>query len=374
MSRITSDILATRPIERSLYVYSRELLNDRLNHLKSVFPAGTNHAVAIKSNSHPEVLAEITQQGCGLEAASYEEVLLAAQANCPFDKIVFDSPVKTVQEIESCAKNYPGMTINANCFEELNRLKGMMEVNVGIRINPLVDIESPGIYNVSHTGSKFGIPISQRSEIVQYALKMDNVSGLHIHAGSEIGSRVNHIKAISSVVQIAEEIASKGKKLEFIDIGGGISASLEGLESFFQALIAHSPEILNYQIITEYGRFVQTHCAFVISKVEYLLSRSETDIALIHVGADLFPREIYSSAPPHHDYLVINQEGQLKLGNEKKYDIGGPLCFSGDFLKRGIELPEIDAGDFIIITDAGANSLSMWSSHCSREEVEVKIL
>lgn len=374
LSKIAQEILSRRPIDKSLYVYSTEILQSRLSHLKEVFPHGSNHAVAIKSNSHPKVLAEIVKNGCGLEAASIEEVRLAKEAGCPTEKIVFDSPVKTVDEIMFCAKELGGMVLNANCFEELDRLKAYDTLKVGIRINPLVDIGSPGIFNVSVSNSKFGIPITYRDRIVQYALEMDNIQGLHIHAGSEIGSQENHVAAIALIVDVAEEIRNKGKKLSFIDIGGGISANVKSLQPFFEKLIAKSPEILDYQIITEYGRFVQTHCAFAISKVEYVLTHCQPEIALIHVGADLFPREIYSSSPPKHEFYVSDPDGRFKGEVENKYDIGGPLCFSGDFLGLGLKLPVINGGDYVVISDAGANSLSMWSRHCSREEVDVEMI
>ncbi len=364
---------------KSLYVYNRNILLNRLDHLSSVFPETALHAVAIKSNSHPDVLKEIIAAGHGLEAASFEEVLLAHKAGCPNENMVFDSPVKTILEIEACASRFPGMVINANCFEELDRLKGKNNIRGGIRINPLISLNNPGIYDVSSSNSKFGIPINQRDKIIRYALQMENCKGLHIHAGSEIGNEENHVDAIVSIVEIAEEIRLKGKKLEFIDIGGGVPAKMDagkqkGLETFYASLIDKAPSIMDYQIITEYGRFVQAHTAFVISKVEYILDHSNPNIALIHVGADLFPREIYSSHPPHHEIYVLDKNGVLKEGPNKAYDIGGPLCFSGDFIKRAISLPETQSGDYVCITDTGANTLSMWSRHCSRNIVDLTVV
>ena len=382
LQNITQQLISEKIISvntKSLYVYCSDILENRLNHLAETFPPKSLHAVAIKSNSHRAVLEMIVEQDCGLEAASYEEVVMASMAGCPNEKIVFDSPVKTIQEIEDCNLLFPGMILNANCFQELERLKGKDNLIVGIRINPLTDIGSPGIYNVSSQHSKFGIPITEDKKIVQYALQMSNVKGLHIHAGSEIGSRINHLKAIGSLVELAEKIRVGGKKLDFIDIGGGIPANMEkgpqeGLDDFFKQLVSAYPQILEYRIITEYGRFVQAHTAFVISKVEYVLDHCDPNIALIHVGADLFPREIYSSHPPYHELYVMEKDGTLKMGDKSEYDIGGPLCFSGDFVKKDIALPNIEEGDYICISDTGANTLSMWSRHCGREEVEVKIM
>ena len=49
------------------------------------------------------------------------------------------------------------------------------------------------------------------------------------------------------------------------------------------------------------------------------------------------------------------------------YDIAGPLCFGGDKIGKGVQLPlALSEGDFIVALDSGANCLSLWSHHCSR--------
>ena len=48
------------------------------------------------------------------------------------------------------------------------------------------------------------------------------------------------------------------------------------------------------------------------------------------------------------------------------HHIAGPLCFAGDFLAKDLPLPPLEPGDYVVVHDAGANSLSLWSRHCSR--------
>jgi len=47
-------------------------------------------------------------------------------------------------------------------------------------------------------------------------------------------------------------------------------------------------------------------------------------------------------------------------------DVGGPLCFGGDYIAKNIQLPKATAGEWLIIQDTGANSFALWSRHCSR--------
>ncbi len=89
--------------------------------------------------------------------------------------------------------------------------------------------------------------------------------------------------------------------------------------------------------------------------------------AIVHAGADIFLREIYSSTKEkHHKFILSGQDFSIKDSREENYQIGGPLCFGGDFLTRNIRLPEIFPGDILIVSDIGANTFSLWSRHCSR--------
>lgn len=365
-------------LEKSLYVYSFDLLKRRLEHLDTIYPKNTLHAVAIKTNSLPGVLEFIVENGCGLEAASYEEVELAIKAGCSPSKIVFDSPAKTIEEIQLCNKFFQGLYLNVNSLSELKRTKEAGNLKIGVRVNPLVDVKSPGIFNVSNKGSKFGIPISLKNEIKKEILASSNICGLHVHAGSEIGNIEGHIEAIGVVYDFAEEMNTLQKnKINFLDIGGGFPAKMSegnqsGLNGFVAALQERCPNLFkDYQVITEYGRFIHAHNAFALSKVEYNLNYYDPNILIVHLGADLFVREVYSSIAPYHAIHLYQPDGTIKATENHSYDIGGPLCFSGDFIGRNIELPEAEENDLLVVADCGANTISMWSQHCSRKKIKV---
>lgn len=363
---------------KSMYVYHLDLLDERIDHLKDIYPENVIHAVAIKSNNLPEVLKHIVSKNLGLEAASFEEVELAIEAGCEPSKIVFDSPVKTIDELEIGNNKYKGLRINANSFYELDKLSTFDNLNVGVRINPMLKIDSPDIFMVSGKGSKFGIPITEKPRLLEYIKNNKSIKGLHIHPGSEIASLAQHVECIKIVYDFANEINRLiPNRINWIDIGGGIKpekvslTQQKGLSDFMDELLIQCPFIFDkFEVITEYGRFVHTYCAYAISKVEDILDYHEPNIALIHLGADLFLREVYSSSPPPHGFYNISSVSK----SNKHYDIGGPLCFSGDFLAKNERIEEIEIGDMIAITDCGSNSISMWSSHCSRNKPNVVYL
>ena len=43
------------------------------------------------------------------------------------------------------------------------------------------------------------------------------------------------------------------------------------------------------------------------------------------------------------------------------------MCFSGDILAKGVMLPPVEEGDYIVIRDTGSYTFSMWSRYNSRQ-------
>src|SRR5699024_3048688 len=125
-------------VDTSVVYYSLTKLGQQLEFLRQTFEQNVLHTVAIKTNPHPAVLKYIADWEHGLEAASFEEVRMAARAGVSPDKIIFNSPVKTKREIDRCINNYPGIFINANSFDELQRIPKDADAQIGLRINPCV--------------------------------------------------------------------------------------------------------------------------------------------------------------------------------------------------------------------------------------------
>jgi len=363
--------------EKAIYFYDFDCLKSRLDILKNTFPRDVLHAIAIKTHSTPEVLKKIVASGMGLEAASMEEVKLALDAGISPDKLVFDSPVKTRTEIAYCHKELPGIYVNANSLAELSRYPKDFNGRLGLRINPLVSSDAPSIFDVAQKKSKFGVPISESAAIESACLKYP-IEGLHLHIGSGIKDFSGNIEAIGRVARLAKKInrMRPQKPLSFLDIGGGIdfeaaSGSPFSVESFVSILQSAYPEIFqDFQVITEYGKFVHKNNAFAVSKIEYVnqpFNDGETGTAFIHLGADLFLRKVYAQLNIQYPYSVhyqTNKEKQIP----QKYNIAGPLCFAGDFLYHDLHLQPLHEGDLFFIYQVGANTLSMWSRHCSRKE------
>lgn len=370
---------------QSAIFFNIEKIQERILDLKNAFPEDTLHAVAIKTNPLFKVLSLLKSYGAGAEAASYPEVIMAIEAGIAPDKIVFDSPAKTEYELRESMNL--GIHINIDNFTEAEKIDILLneiktDSTFGLRINPQTGSGNIASMSTSGQYSKFGIPITEyRQEIIKSFEVYEWLSGLHVHSGSQglkIGQMVNGVRKI---YELAEEINYKFRTqkddqvVKLIDIGGGFPISYHheiespDIKEYALQLEDSCPNLFsNYALITEFGRFIYGHSGWVASRIEYLKKQKNFTTAIIHVGADLFLRECYNPEDWYHEFSVVDDMGAIKPETKKfKYHVGGPLCFAGDMLAKNISLPQLHTGDYLIIRDAGANTINLWSRHCSRQ-------
>lgn len=347
-----------------------------LTHLKEAFPANTLHAIAIKTNPHPKVLKKISDLGFGLEAASMEEVQLAIDAGAEFSKIIFDSPVKTKREIDFCNQHLPGIRLNVNSLEELNRIPKNPSFTLGIRINPMIETGAPDIFHVSSDESKFGVPITEKNQILDAIIRFP-VTQLHVHAGSHMTEIAAAIQAVKTLVDLAIEANNTlelngiKRKITALDIGGGLPPEQleESKQSYMQqyalGIVENCPNISNFTLITEFGQWCYFYTGYAFSRVEYTLIRGEKKVLFIHLGADYLMRDAYVK-PRGVSFLTFSNNGVLKTTKASHYDIAGPLCFAGDYVTKNQLLQGPEEGDWLALINTGSNSIGLWSRHCSR--------
>ena len=365
--------------DTAVIFYSLASMERRLRHLQTLFRQfDTVHTVAIKSAPHPAILKRIVQLGHGLEAASFEEVRMALAAGADPARISYNSPVKTRAEIAQCIAMRGGLRLNANSIEELGRVREDHGLELGLRVNPLVDPgSSSNLFNVSGRDSKFGVPIDMAEDIAA-AVRKHRVGTLHVHVGSQVSAFSRVVDGIMQVFDLADVIndsstASTGSgTVHTINIGGGVPFSPDPritdrtMATYVELLaerLAKRPA--TYRIITEFGQWVHGNNGIAFSQVEYSRKLSGRRLAYIHIGADMFPREVYATGNSL-SFVGMKPDGESCAGPVESHDITGPLCFQGDFLARGVSLPTLNEDDILAIPGVGANTFGLWSRHCSR--------
>jgi diaminopimelate decarboxylase len=360
-------------------------LKERILSLKSVFSPHTLHGVAMKANPLRKILDFLLPLGAGAEVASVGELKLALKAGYPPERIVFDSPAKTWQDLEYALQ--AGVHINIDSLAELERVAVLKERKVssgtiGIRINPQVGVGTIAESSVAGEYSKFGIPVkSRRKELENAFLTHAWLTGVHLHVGSQGCSMELLLDGIGVLYDFVNEVNEIRKSaghppISIFDIGGGLPVSYKGdqvpvsMEDYAGAIQNRFPLLFtsHFSLLTEFGRWVHVNPGWTVSSVEYVKRDPSVSTLMIHAGADLFLRECLNPACWPHEYSVFDNTGNLKTGMDTvPYNLAGPLCFSGDILAKNVFLPVVEEGDLLVIHDTGGYTFSMWSRYNSRQ-------
>ncbi len=353
-------------------------LDTTLDALTAAFPPDTLHAVAVKANPVAGILDRIAARGLGLECASSVELALAL-ARLPPERVVFDSPCKTIDDLRRALS--AGVLLNADSLQELGRIAALPaalreHATIGLRVNPAVGAGSIAATSTAVKGSKFGVDLAaDHDEVVARFAANPWLRALHCHVGSQGCTLELLVAGAAAIVQLAEEIEAAGGRIDVLDIGGGLSAAYgDGPEEgptfaeLAAALQAELPQLWSgrWRIATEYGRRVHAAAGVAVARVEATKRSGGRRIAVCHIGADLFVRPAYRPTQWRHRITVHDAQGRPKTGPRMPWDVVGPLCFSGDRLAKGRQLPPIEPGDLIAVHDAGAYTFSMYSRYNSR--------
>ncbi len=383
ISRVMSQVINKELLNEdncSVIFYDLDFLKERVKTLQKNFPPSTLHTVAIKSNPLPAVLEYLKPLNVGAEAATLPEVYLAEKSGYTSENIVFDSPAKTRKDIAYVLER--GYHINADSFQELERIDHLMTAGptkstAGLRINPQTGMGEIQMTSTTGRYSKLGVPLDdQRKLIEKYYQNFKWLKGVHLHIGSQGYSIDQLITGIKKVYDYIEDLNTRvDNRITIFDIGGGLPVSYKrtqkapSLTSFIHKLQKNCPHLFTdtYKLITEYGRYIHANAGWVASRVEYIKKSADINTVIIHIGSDLLMRRCYFPQQWHHEISVADKQGKIKEKKFTKYTIAGPLCFQGDIIAPNITFPEIEEGDYVIIHDTGAYTLSMWNRHLSRQ-------
>lgn len=367
------------PGDDAVVLYDCDSLAEGFSRLRAAFPEDALHAVAVKANPLARVLRFLRERGAGAEAASLPELRLALEAGQPPERIVFDSPAKTVSELAFALK--AGINVNADNLDELTRIEALLRdipsaSRIGIRINPQVGQGRIAATSVAGLRSKFGVPLSREEELAAAFTRHPWLGGVHVHVGSQgcsLDMLVSGARAVYDFTRRLHEGLGE-RRVTVFDLGGGLPAVYGpddphiDFADYASALRREIPGLFDgsMRLVTEFGRSLHAPCALAASRVEYVKRDGDRQTLVIHLGADMFLRECYNPGDWRHAVELLDARGRPREGTPTPTDIAGPLCFSGDYPARDVVLPRAEPGDVAVVRDAGAYTFSMWSRYNSR--------
>lgn len=306
---------------------------------------------AVKANPDIEVLRFLNELGMGFEIASEGELRILASLEVDASRIITSNPVKTLKFLHEAA----AYGIKYYAFDSKPEVDKMARYapnsNLYIRLS------------VSNEGSewplskKFGVEIEDALNLLLYAKEKGlNPVGITFHVGSQCNNVYNWNAALDKAKALFEMAKDEGIELNILNIGGGYPIrytkqviEIETIEQKVNNVLRQkfSDDI---EIFIEPGRAVIGDAGVFVSTVVGKAKRADENWLYIDVG--VFNGLMESVGGIKYKYIVGSRN------EPKSWTIAGPSCDSFDVIDHGVELPEPEIGNLILILSAGAYTIS----------------
>jgi len=357
-----------------LYVYDFDYMKQQYHKLKSAFEGKKSLiAYAVKANSNLSVIANFAKEGSGADCVSIGEVKRALLAGIKPYKIIFSGVGKSDDEIKEALK-FGILMVNVESEAELFRVEAVakelgLEARISIRVNPNVDPKTHPYISTGLHENKFGVEIDMAKRMYIYAKNSENLDpvGIHFHVGSQLTQLSPIEEAANIIADLVRSLKAINIDIKFFDIGGGLGVVYDDEVLIdpkdYANVIIKAIKGLDVTIVCEPGRYLTANSGYLITKVLYEKTNGSKRFTIVDAAMnDLLRPSLYKA---YHKIELLNK----KNGKVSKTDIVGPICESGDFLAKDIELPKLDSGDLLIVKSAGAYGFTMASNYNTRGRV-----
>jgi diaminopimelate decarboxylase len=362
-----------------LYVYSGATIASRYRAIDQAF-ADYPHAIhyALKANSTLAIARLLRSLGSNADANSGGEIDVALRAGFIPPQIVFTGVGKTSAELAQ-AIDLGVRTINAESAGEIERIDAIARdqqtrVKIALRVNPDIDAKSHPHISTGLKTNKFGIALSDVTELCGRVRAMSGVEvvGLHSHVGSQITDLEPLRRAAAALVELARALADQGTAIEHLDLGGGLGVSYDGSRvpdaaEYANALLPVVRET-GLSIILEPGRQIVAPAGALLTRVIDVKQQPDGKwFVIMDAGmTELIRPMLYNAF--HRIEPVIRTHAP-----EVACDIVGPLCESSDTLGKDRRVPQPVVDDLYAVLDAGAYG-SVMASNYNRRLMPAEVL
>jgi len=348
----------------------RKTYNNALRAFKTRYPK-VQFAWSYKTNYLNAVCKVFHQEGSWAEVVSGFEYEKAKRNGVPAEKIIFNGPEKSREELKSAING--GSFIHIDHFDELYELISLTEelnktAKVAIRIN--MDVGVYPLWDRFGFNYESGQAWNAISKIMAH--QKLNLAGLHCHIGTFMLTSQAYGIAAAKLCDLAINIKYKWNRIiEYLDLGGGFASSntlrgsyLPGPDlspSFDDYAEAITTAILNSgfsqdelpTLMLETGRALIDDAGYLIGSVLANKRLSDNRRALVMD----FGVNILFTAFWYEHKITPAQEF---THHSEEVVVYGPLCMNIDKIRESASLPPLNKGDKVVVHKVGAYNMTQW--------------
>jgi len=331
---------------------------------------GFREYYAVKALPNPRILQIMQDLGFGFDCSSISELILSRQMGASGQDIMFSSNNTTADEFHVADAN-GGCILNLDDASLIAKVPNMPET-ISVRYNPGPRRTGNSIIG-DPVESKYGVAHEQILNAYKAArARGARRFGLHTMLVSNELSYHYMVETAEMLLDVVEWVSEAlGIGFDFINLGGGLGIpyrpgqaplDIDSMADEITDLFLNFKERNGFmpRFYIESGRYMTgPHGVLVTTAI------NQKDIYRKYIGVDacmsaLMRPAIYGA---YHHITVI---GKHPKQNFEKVDVVGSLCENNDKFAIQRLLPEIEAGDHLLIHDTGAHGHSMGFNYNGR--------
>ncbi|EGD38244.1 diaminopimelate decarboxylase [Streptococcus sanguinis] len=350
------------------HLYDEKGIRERARALHEAFSwnPGFKEYFAVKATPNPAILKILKEEGCGVDCASYVELLMSQKLGFAEQDIMFSSNNTPAEEFQF-ARDL-GATINLDAYEDVAFLKeaaGIPKI-ISCRYNPGGVFELGTSIMDNPEEAKFGMT---KDQLIQAFKELKELGaekfGIHALLASNTVSNDYYPELAHQLFELAVEVvAETGVELDFINLSGGVGINYQpegeendiavigqGVRQAYEAILTPAG-LGQVKIYTELGRFMLAPYGLLVTKVTHKKQTYRTYLGVDASAVNLLRPAMYGSY--HHITNMDRPEGETEI-----VDVVGSLCENNDKFAINRPLPVSQIGDTLVIHDTGAHGFSM---------------
>ncbi|GIL90127.1 hypothetical protein Vretimale_13916 [Volvox reticuliferus] len=326
---------------------------------------------AVKCYPEPAILKLLMALGAGFDCASKGELDMMLRMGVTPGRIIFAHPCK-----RSCDFRYAREHgIQYTTFDTVSELHKVAEMDPEFKLVLRIRADDPGAR--VPLGLKYGAEVSEAPALLRAAQDLGlECCGVSFHVGSAAKNLATFTNAIENARKVFDEAASLGFRMDLLDIGGGFTGHFDELGNVMFGEIANTinaalakyfppgGELGDVRVIAEPGRYFAETSSTLLTPVIGQRDRVAKD-GSIHKDYWLtdglygsFNCIVYDGQNP--EYRVIRSPVQPEPTDTRPYvsTLWGPTCDSADVVYKGVTLPALRNGDWLLWPNAGAYTVA----------------
>ena len=367
---VSRDKLAeiTAQFPTPFHLYDEKGVRERARALHKAFSwnPGFKEYFAVKATPNPAILKILKEEGCGVDCASYVELLMSQKLGFAGQDIMFSSNNTPAEDFQF-ARDL-GATINLDAYEDVAFLKeaaGIPKI-ISCRYNPGGVFELGTSIMDNPEEAKFGMT---KDQLIQAFKELKELGaekfGIHALLASNTVSNDYYPELARQLFELAVEVvAETGVELDFINLSGGVGINYQpdgeendiavigqGVRQAYEAILTPAG-LGQVKIYTELGRFMLAPYGLLVTKVTHKKQTYRTYLGVDASAVNLLRPAMYGSY--HHITNMDRPDGETEI-----VDVVGSLCENNDKFAINRPLPVSQIGDTLVIHDTGAHGFSM---------------